>query len=117
MIPALEFTSKAPEDQTIAIVIEALERGGIRVLGQRRWDWGVEFAVRFEGRNLLLGLGQVEGEAERFRAFTKPPSLLDLLFGKAQRRARLLSRLQETLARAPEIGEVRRISALGDGAT
>jgi hypothetical protein len=94
----LEFkTEPAPLEEVAERLARALGRKGVHVFAARSPDWGLELVVgRPNRRKTLLGLGEVEPGV--YRAFTKPPSILDHLFGKARLRADVLQALDDALA-------------------
>ncbi len=106
----LEF--KRPRAETEAMVAwlgELLAREGVRVTLAKETDWGLELTVALGGRKTLLGIGEVEGEPGTFRAFTRPPSILDAVLGGGRLRLRneVLARLEAGLQRDPLARDVR----------
>ena len=94
----LEFkTEPAPLEEVAERIARALGKQGVHVYAVRNPDWGLELVVgRPKQRKTLLGLGELEPGI--YRAFTKPPSILDFVFGKARLRADVLQALDAALA-------------------
>lgn len=83
----------------VAWLGELLAREGVRVTFAKETDWGLELTVALGGRRTLLGIGEVEGEPGTFRAFTRPPSVLDTFLAPSRVRLRneVLKRLRAAL--------------------
>ena len=106
----VEFDAEPMEsEELVAWLGRLLAREGVRVVQARETDWGLELVVQLGHRRTLLGVGRLEGSRRTYRAFTRPPQILDYLLGyhRISLRAEVLKRLERGLARDPGASGVR----------
>lgn len=103
----IEFTRPRADTETMVSWLgELLAREGVKVTLAKEMDWGLELTVALGNRRTLLGIGEVEDEPGLYRAFTRPPSLVDYLVG--WHRIRLRNEILERLKKALENDETTR---------
>ncbi len=106
----LEFRRpRADAEAMVAWLGEHLAREGVRVTLAKETGWGLELTVALGGRKTLLGIAELPDEPGTYRAFTRPPSLLDQLLGRGRIRLReeVLKRLARALQEDPTAKAVR----------
>ncbi len=107
----LEFQRpRATSEEMVAWLGHLLATQGVRVSLAKEAVWGgIELTVELAGRRTLLGVGEVQGRPGTYRAFTRPPSLLDQLLGRSRVRLRreVLDRLHRSLMNDSEARNVR----------
>jgi len=97
---ALEFEAEPrPVEAMVEWLAGLLAPRGVTVLSAKETDWGLELTVRVGARKTLLGIGRLEGSRRTYRAFTRPPQILDHLlgFGRVRTREAVLKALEEAL--------------------
>ncbi len=100
---ALEFEAEPRSPEAMVDWLAGLLASrGVKVLSAKETDWGLELTVRIGARRTLLGVGGLEGQPGTYRAFTRPPQLLDYLlgFGRVRLREELLKKLEQALKNA-----------------
>jgi len=97
---ALEFKAELRSPEAMVDWLAGLLAArGVKVLSAKETDWGLELTVRVGSRKTLLGIGRLEGSRRTYRAFTRPPQVLDHLlgFGRVRAREAVLKALEEAL--------------------
>ncbi len=98
---ALEFKAEPRSPEAMVDWLAGLLASrGVKVLSAKETDWGLELTVRVGARKTLLGIGRLEGSRRTYRAFTRPPQVLDHLlgFGRVRTREAVLKALEEALS-------------------
>ena len=100
-----ELKEEPSTEELLAWLGRVLDAEGVRVERAVEHDWGLELTLRVGPRRTLLGVGKLPDKKRTYRAFTRPPTLLDYLFGQGRLwlRSRALRALENALKKSPEV--------------